>query len=647
MGGRTEVHAKVFDDAPEMTTVFNNVINNDGNNAFVAAARTSIWYPNPCCSQYVNLGSFPQDSFYGAWKYAQVFPNQAKTIFDKMKGKLAKAGVGNNLTDTTLITYPYILNQYIAGYRGYLELEKMAGYTSDITQSTQYNEYTRLLNLRINNFNKNAPIWSGENYNNNLSVARNFMFMVPELADALRGSKLSQVQQALGEYQTIEPYWFVSRYDRTFNEGVFQPLYDYPALFQARAYILKQPYSELVKYLDVPAFQRGDLFYIQNLVALLQSSGVSAVPTDAPTPTSTLTSTPGPTGTPSPTVTPASIALTNTLSPTIAPTSIVLTNAPSPTIAPTNTSVPASPTPTSDVSALSIAVSNVSDSNTVAKYDKQEITFSVTTSASNPQLPFDTSSPAGINGTAGVSVDAVFTSPTGKEWIQPGFYYQVFDDQVKGGGSWFYPTGQAVWKVRFSPNEVGTWQYYIKAQDKTGTAQSGPRSFTVTASSSHGFIQASKIDPRYFEYSDGTYFPALGINSSYNEIQWTNPSANQSFLQKTGSNGIQVVRMWLSQWSIFGSSGNPWYSIRNDYDGYLPRAGSVTNGADVTPMSQMRLVYADNIRVSVFYACRFIGGFQASPAVKQNTKYHIKIRYKAQGISDEKSTNLPGLWTGC
>ncbi len=58
-------------------------------------------------------------------------------------------------------------------------------------------------------------------------------------------------------------------------------------------------------------------------------------------------------------------------------------------------------------------------------------------------------------------------------------------------------------------------------------------------------------------------------------------------------------------------------------------------------MSQMRLVYADN-NSYWFDACRFIGGFQASPAVKQNTKYHIKIRYKAQGISGPRDATYPG-----
>ena len=296
----------------------------------------------------------------------------------------------------------------------------------------------------------------------------------------------------------------------------------------------------------------------------------------------------------------------------------------------------------SSVQDSSLRILNISNINTVGMYEKQEITFDITTSASNLQLPYDSDPPTGITNIDGISVDGIFTSPTGKVWSQPGFYYQIFEDQVKDGEDWYYPTDQAVWKIRFSPDEVGTWQYYIKAQDKTGSTQSDSHYFTVTPSESHGFIQVSKTDPRYFEYSDGTYFPALGMNSGYNEIQWTSPSFSQEYFQKTGSNGIQVVRMWLSTWSIFGSSWNPWYSIRNDYDGYIPRAGLVTNGATNTPISQLRLVYEDG-NANYFDACRFIGGFQAAPAVKQNTLYYIKIRYKAQGISGPRNPAPSGL----
>jgi hypothetical protein len=104
-----------------------------------------------------------------------------------------------------------------------------------------------------------------------LNIARNFIWLIPELGDYLRVNALDKVQDAYADYNYVAPYWFVSRFESTTEEGVMRPLYDYHALFLAKAYILKEPQSELTKYLDVPAFAVGDLFYIQNLVAAIEA----------------------------------------------------------------------------------------------------------------------------------------------------------------------------------------------------------------------------------------------------------------------------------------------------------------------------------------------------------------------------------------
>ncbi len=48
-------------------------------------------------------------------------------------------------------------------------------------------------------------------------------------------------------------------------------LYNYNAMFIAKAFILGESRDELAKYLDVPAFATGDLFYIQNLVTAIEA----------------------------------------------------------------------------------------------------------------------------------------------------------------------------------------------------------------------------------------------------------------------------------------------------------------------------------------------------------------------------------------
>jgi outer membrane protein assembly factor BamB len=255
---------------------------------FVIPSDMSSWWGKPYTSPYNPSTEpicgwcgywqhFPPFSFYGAWKYAQIVGNNnpafAKNIFDQMSNKLEAP-----LSDNAFIKKPYWLNQYIAGYKGYLELQKLAGYAQNQSILTTYQ---RLLNLRVNSFSKDTPyaptLYGGdgweESHNNAFAVARNFMFLTPELADYLNQHIYSQIQTAVNEYEYVAPYWFVPKFDNSYGEATFQHLYDSPALFQAKAYILKQPYDELVKWLDVPAFYRGDLFYIQNLAAALTAPG--------------------------------------------------------------------------------------------------------------------------------------------------------------------------------------------------------------------------------------------------------------------------------------------------------------------------------------------------------------------------------------
>lgn len=233
----------------------------------------------PICTNCGYWTNFPPYSFYAAWKYAQVFGNAA-SIYDAIKDKVEAPPTNPTTGQLTpeIIQRPYLLHLYIAGYQGYLELEKLAG----LPENTNVRNWLYLtLNSRLASFSKDTPFWpnsalgtggTNANYLRTLSVARNFMFLTPELAQDFEQHLSSDVRQSIAEYQYVAPYWFVSKFDGTTGEGTQHPLYDSPALFQAKAWILKEPREELVKYLDVPAFERGDLFYIQNLVATIEAS---------------------------------------------------------------------------------------------------------------------------------------------------------------------------------------------------------------------------------------------------------------------------------------------------------------------------------------------------------------------------------------
>ena len=247
-------------------------------------------------SQYIHTNP---NNFYALYKYVQnVALETTQAAYQVAYNKLTEGScswdecvaVTKWVDDATLREKPYLTNAYLAGYYGFLHLQELAGKTTTHSslRTRVTNEYNLLKSLRLNNFSKDNPFGTGgTGYGQNfLTLSRNFIWLVPEVAAELRASKLAAVQQALDEYNTVGPYWFVSKFGAAVGESGQQNLYDYPSNFQARAWILKQPKEELIKYLDVPAFERGDLFYIQNLVALIEAPYAGATPTSSPvTPT--------------------------------------------------------------------------------------------------------------------------------------------------------------------------------------------------------------------------------------------------------------------------------------------------------------------------------------------------------------------------
>lgn len=306
------------------------------------------------------------------------------------------------------------------------------------------------------------------------------------------------------------------------------------------------------------------------------------------------------------------------------------------------TAVPAQAAPT---------IANISDnrsqyqSNQIPAYEKLEITFEVNNlEAANLQWPFDLSPPPGITAGQGITVNAEFSRDNfaSEPMIQPAFYYQEFLTERRNNREWDYPTGQFAWKVRFAPPGTGNWQYRLRATDAGGTVLSPVQPFSVSLSDNKGFIRVSQNDPRYFEYEDGTYFPGLGYNFRPNtgDIE-----ANRNHFEILSQNGLQLNRMWLSSWSIFGSAWNPWNAMPQDYDGYLPRTGLEAYQGDF----RLKMVYrasnpnqpscTDNC--SYWKATRFLGWMSPQASVKPNTDYRIKIRYQAQNISGPRNGQYP------
>ncbi len=306
-----------------------------------------------------------------------------------------------------------------------------------------------------------------------------------------------------------------------------------------------------------------------------------------------------------------------------------------------------------------LTISQVSDNrgsypgSQVPRYEKLEIDFQVdNTVATNLQHSYDAAPPAGIEPGLGITVNAQFTPDNWQTlYTQPAFYYEDYQEDVRGGHQWFYPTGQYSWKVRFAPHVEGNWQYRLIATDAGGTTQTGVYSFTVAASSNRGFIRVGRHDPRYFEFEDGTYFPGLGYNMNYDHVSWSDPVlGNQANFQIMRDDGIQLIRVWLSEWGIYGSSWNPWNAQEDTFQGrYIPYEGITFSvaypGSDVS-----MIVSAGNPSLS---SCMFIGWEKARPAVKRNTNYRVRVRFREDALTGPRVAGSPfgfvvkhGGWLG-
>src|SRR5574341_678206 len=275
----------------------------------------------------------------------------------------------------------------------------------------------------------------------------------------------------------------------------------------------------------------------------------------------------------------------------------------------------------------------------VARYEKFEVHFAVTTVAANPSLPYDPHPPPGIPPGLGVSVEAQFSPDNWATVVaQPAFWDQPYTHTVRSGQDHFTPSGPPRWTVRFAPQQTGVWQYRLRAQDAGGTTYypaGGALTFTVGGESANpytrrGFLRVSPNDRRYFEFQDGTPFVGVGFNDGFNATAGVGQK-----LQLYEQNKMNFMRVWLSGAGINGSQWTSWASHHLPSDGYLPCVSFDTqttfNGADVA----WRL---DNSN-----PCLFADFWQGSVPVEPNTAYRLTARVKLSSVAGPAGAGAYGF----
>jgi hypothetical protein len=173
----------------------------------------------------------------------------------------------------------------------------------------------------------------------------------------------------------------------------------------------------------------------------------------------------------------------------------------------------------------------------VGKYEKVEILIKTDSSYENPYNPDE------------VDLTITLKTPKGEQISLPAFYCQDYErrkfDGRRGRANWYYPIGQGSWKARFAPMQTGTYSATAAIKDNKGTIHSNTVKFDCTPSSNKGFIRAGRKDPRFFEFTEGASFFAIGQNLAFiGEGQYVNLTKAEEIFEKLSSNGANFLRIW-------------------------------------------------------------------------------------------------------
>jgi Domain of unknown function (DUF5060) len=163
--------------------------------------------------------------------------------------------------------------------------------------------------------------------------------------------------------------------------------------------------------------------------------------------------------------------------------------------------------------------------DSIGLYEKFEISLDLKCEFVNPFDPNE------------IDIQSYFTSPSGKKWKIPGFYN--------------YSMG-TLWKIRFSPDETGKWNYYVTVRDKNGEVKSTARSFIAIQSSKKGPIEIA-ANKRYLRYGDGSHFYGVGLWYNDGYSGFGSGRVKPEELDNLKSLGVNFISTYITPLETFGS----------------------------------------------------------------------------------------------
>ncbi len=187
-------------------------------------------------------------------------------------------------------------------------------------------------------------------------------------------------------------------------------------------------------------------------------------------------------------------------------------------------------------------------SDVVQVYEKFELMVELTADFDNPYDPAD------------VHLTADFQNPAGGIVHVDGFWMQDYTDI---GSGILVESGSPGWKVRFTPDTAGNWNYWLTITDHTGSETSGSFTFTCEEGVNPGFVRMT--NDRYLSHDDGSQYFAIGENMGW--WQYNGINDYEEWMNDLSDAGGNFIRIWMCSWGTgieWNDTGLGNYSSRQD-----------------------------------------------------------------------------------